>query len=146
MTFTLVEVLLIILTLAVIGIAVSVIRTAGRVSETSAEATRTLKEFRELSPRVRATIDAVECRAQEARAITVGARHTADQLSTAAERTNEILGSLSETLVDTPRRYEALVSGAVTGFRVLRDHFTDSDETDSPSSRSNGRFSRDQTG
>lgn len=145
MTFTLTEVLVLIMAIAMVALAVSLIRTAGRVADASTEATRTLRDVQELVPRARAMLDELESRAEEVRAVTVGSQQAMREVTAITANAREISESLSHALVEAPRRYEAIVSGAVTGLRILKDHFSDEDEPQGPAT-TNGRFPRGHHG
>jgi len=147
MTFTLTEVLVLIMTIAVVALAVSLVRTAGRVADASTEAARMLHDLQALVPRARATLDELEARAEEARAVTQGSQVAMREVTALTANAREISESLSHALVEAPRRYEAIVSGAVTGLRLLKEHFSEDDDGDERrAATTNGRFPRGHQG
>lgn len=122
MTFSLGEVLLLLLTIAAIVLVVMVARAIPRFSAAADDIAATSRRLGALEPQIRTVLENLEAELEELQRVTEASRHVATNVSDVSDESRRVVLDLIHDLeeLEVPARYRAAVSGARAGLQVLK--------------------------
>lgn len=122
MTFSLVEVLLLLMTIGILILVVVLARTGHKLGSAIEGFEETTRRVNELEPQVRRVLEKLEGELDDLQRVTRRTEQVADHVAEVSDESRRVVLDLLHDLeeLQLPERYRAAVAGAKAGLAVLR--------------------------